>query len=1081
MSGKEAHLTFAYDIGHSSIGWAVLEGKSGNAEPELLGTGVVTFPADDCLASQRRTFRRQRRHIRATRQRIDRIAKLLNHLEVLTPEETSKRGNSSPYLDAAEVLNGVKHLTWFELWNVLRWYAHNRGYDGNKRWKRGEPEEDAEDTEKVANAHQLMRKHGTDTMAETVSAALGLKLGSNRRSSQRGYKTLNVAFPREIVVNEVRKILELHEGKLKKIDRDFIETLIAPDNSRAAAQAWSRISVPEIHLPKRYTGGLLFGQLVPRFDNRILTRCPFSGEKVPAKACMDYYRFRWAMILANIRVDGAPLSSEARKDIDQRMREKGRLTKSELAKAVEEATGSNDHNLKTYFGIHPDSEKALEVDPARAMAYSGENKRTGLYPFWNELSESVKERAINRWKKNKPVTVGWMIEAMEQTGENTEGLEQVVETEWNKRGKGKKKSSYLTRDHVYRKPFVPSEISGRAPYSRAMMKATTDFVLNTNRHPSEKGGPLERTPELLEREQKRHIDDLTNNHLVRHRLKILKRLTSDMVRSYAGNDPDKVKTVVVEVASELKEFSGKTTKEIESELKGKLKDFNDAVKYLEKKKVPNISGSLIRKCRIAQDQNWTCPFTGQKFDPHNLTHMEREHIIPRSIMQTDAMYALVLTYPEVNRMKGNRTARRFIEEEQGNLVTGRDNLSILTSRRYENLVDKLPTKGHPQDVSRMKKRKQLMTVMDMQERETGFTEGSLTQTSQLVRLAAAQLSKNLPSIDPHHVISFPGQVTAIVRKSWDLLGCLSAPEVCGDRVKDKTKTEIREITHLHHAVDAITLAYASFYFPRNASWEGATQPGALWRAMVARNPTEDQCLLLERCALFYSRPNRSGRKRYELEDIPRTLKAQAAERLAEKRVVQHVPADMHGMKAELNTWGVMDIDGDPKNPNTRVSIRQNTIQEVVDSTRIRKKKTETEKAGKLLGLNPKNGTGKLKDINGVLVIKSNYGMALDPEPTIIPFHKVWHRIQNLKELNGGQHPRILRNGMLIKISGHSEKRDGIWKVFSVQSSLKIDLGKPDLIKRESKGIQVWREVKVDTLLKKDCLEILYYPFTGNPS
>ena len=31
-----------------------------------------------------------------------------------------------------------------------------------------------------------------------------------------------------------------------------------------------------IKLPKRFQGGLLFGQLVPRFDNRIIARCPVT-------------------------------------------------------------------------------------------------------------------------------------------------------------------------------------------------------------------------------------------------------------------------------------------------------------------------------------------------------------------------------------------------------------------------------------------------------------------------------------------------------------------------------------------------------------------------------------------------------------------------------------------------------------------------------------------------------------------------------------------------------------------------------------------------------------------------------------
>jgi hypothetical protein len=62
---------------------------------------------------------------------------LLLQLGVMTKAELDKPGCAWPWLLAARVLksqsNGdAKLLTWPELWDVLRWYAHNRGYDGIK-------------------------------------------------------------------------------------------------------------------------------------------------------------------------------------------------------------------------------------------------------------------------------------------------------------------------------------------------------------------------------------------------------------------------------------------------------------------------------------------------------------------------------------------------------------------------------------------------------------------------------------------------------------------------------------------------------------------------------------------------------------------------------------------------------------------------------------------------------------------------------------------------------------------------------------------------------------------------------------
>lgn len=281
---SNANLSLAFDVGHSSIGWAVLQSgaNSSSANPVLLGCGAVIFPADDCLASQRRAFRRQRRHIRSTRQRIARMKKLLAHLGVLTAQQLDVPGVAWPWKLAARVLCGGKTLTWPQLWDVLRWYAHNRGYDGNRRWSAADAEALKEDTEKEEKARSLLsefkEKHRTDgTMAEVFCDQLGIDPLGKKRASTFRFKGLNAAFPRDVVEGEVRWILRAHFGKLEKVDAYLERALIGCDSRDKLA--WHSIPCPELKLPARYQGGLLFGQLVPRFDNRIITKCPTSGEK----------------------------------------------------------------------------------------------------------------------------------------------------------------------------------------------------------------------------------------------------------------------------------------------------------------------------------------------------------------------------------------------------------------------------------------------------------------------------------------------------------------------------------------------------------------------------------------------------------------------------------------------------------------------------------------------------------------------------------------------------------------------------------------------------------------------------------
>jgi len=182
-------LELAFDVGHSSIGWAVLRNPTAQT-PLLLGCGTVIFAADDCLASTRRGFRRQRRHIRATRLRIERIRRLLLHVGVLTAAQLEAPGSAWPWLLAARSLCGGTKLSWGELWDVLRWYAHNRGYDGNKGWSKYDAAS-TEDSDKEKRAGELLakfeKKHGRPgTMAEVFCDVLKVDpLGTIKSSMER--------------------------------------------------------------------------------------------------------------------------------------------------------------------------------------------------------------------------------------------------------------------------------------------------------------------------------------------------------------------------------------------------------------------------------------------------------------------------------------------------------------------------------------------------------------------------------------------------------------------------------------------------------------------------------------------------------------------------------------------------------------------------------------------------------------------------------------------------------------------------------------------------------------------------------
>ncbi len=1023
-------MEIALDIGHSSIGWAVFQNDTSF---DLLGTGVVLFPADDCLAIKRRNYRRQRRHVRATRQRIERLKKLLLYLDVLTEAELNEHPGKCawPWKLAAEVLikNG-RTLTWPELWDVLRWYAHNRGYDGNARWNRQEI--DPEDSKKEQEAKRLMEQYGTTTLAETFCAILEVKPDGTKRSSRVRFKGLNAAFPRETVQGEVRRILEAHVDKLPQITEELVRAVVGDDNPAARQwddDAWKKaVVVPDVHLPKRYRGSYLFGQSVPRFENRIISSCPITYQrilaetgdrkralrdsKVPAKKCREFLFFRWAMILANLTVnDGRGtrrLTSEERKAIHEVMVKgdpeikcvPGHLTPKQLKNAVIQKTGALLNNVDAYF-LTPRADEALWLRPGK----------------------------------------------------------------------------------------LPS---GRAPYTRQVMREAVKDVF-AGKHPTEEGGCLYRGEAVREAQLQRSLEEKTNNHLVRHRVLIARRLVADVIKSYAAGEKSRIGRVTIEVNRDLQAFSGMTNKEIEGELTQMLKDHSGVVKKLEKDfaevgKKYRITPGLIRKARIAHDLGWKCPYTGKDYGSLELASgtYDKDHIIPRSLRPSDSLESLVITSKAINAMKGNRTALQFIKECAGQDIegvpgVGNQRPNLFTEASYRQFLAGLDLRnGHQQDRQRKSNRKKLLELEHYEEK--GFLPKDLTQTSHLVRLAAAEMEKEFEGVERKpRIVSLPGSVTGEIRKGWKLYGCLAAhnPEVEKLLEREKTeeinvKKELRDITHLHHALDACVIGYASHFLPND---------GGLWETLVKRNRKPDENAMLLARGIF----SQDSEGRARLSPLRDELKQQITERLGECRVVQHIPKRMDGLVGlEENTRGIVAIeipDIDAKSGKTSKTTKLKEIWNNKSKQPLpalgdlsgavvhlqqygprdpknqdkRERKMTQEKAAKLIGLRPEHGDGKLRAIKGVRVVGANFGLALwrkggnpddEPETRIILWHKVWPQLNEIaKKENGGKWPQVFRNGQLIKVT--KGRYQGVWQISSIknnQKGLALDIVRPEMVK-----------------------------------
>ena len=266
---------------------------------------------------------------------------------------------------------------------------------------------------------------------------------------------------------------------------------------------------------------------------------------MPAAHDADFHRFRWAMVLAqiNIAVPGAPqprnLSAPERNSLHSVMEQKGGLTKSELTQAVRQLTGGAPDNLDRLLAL-PDAERALVLDPVRLYCH----RDPLLSVLWPALPARLQRRLRGQWRRGRALTVADVLAACGDARPAAEAaLAQYLEAEAAK----KKRAPDAPRspDAPAGRVLRVERARGRAPHTREIMREAVAFVLATDRHPAEEGGPLYRSDAIREAQLRRALDEQTNNHLIRHRLKLLagddaagpralNGLFRDLADTYAG-------------------------------------------------------------------------------------------------------------------------------------------------------------------------------------------------------------------------------------------------------------------------------------------------------------------------------------------------------------------------------------------------------------------------------------------------------------------------------------------------------------------------------------------------------------------
>ncbi|OUP26129.1 type II CRISPR RNA-guided endonuclease Cas9 [Faecalibacterium sp. An192] len=205
-----------------------------------------------------------------------------------------------------------------------------------------------------------------------------------------------------------------------------------------------------------------------------------------------------------------------------------------------------------------------------------------------------------------------------------------------------------------------------------------------------------------------------------------------------------------------------------------------------------VKGSMVERFQLAQQQNWQCLYTGRPItdkraalDPKN-KGFEVDHIVPFSMILDNTLQNKALVYADANQTKGQRTPLMYLRDPaQREQFIGRVNQMaknhIISDRKRQYLL--LADLYHTDLLDEWKSR-------------------NLNDTRYIAKYLRGYLERELAPAPEHRtpfVFPVKGGLTSRFRRTW-----LNRSTWGGDE-----KSELRESTTLHHAVDAVVIANIS--------------------------------------------------------------------------------------------------------------------------------------------------------------------------------------------------------------------------------------------------------------------------------
>ena len=208
------------------------------------------------------------------------------------------------------------------------------------------------------------------------------------------------------------------------------------------------------------------------------------------------------------------------------------------------------------------------------------------------------------------------------------------------------------------------------------------------------------------------------------------------------------------------------------------------------------SAKELLKFRLWKEQNGECIYSGKEINPEVLNDpysTEIDHILPYSRSLDDSLNNKVLCFTKENQDKGSQTPFEYMSQE-----------------KFDEFSQRVKSyKG----IKQAKQSRLLKTNFD-ENSEMAFKDRNKNDTSYISKFIKNYMEAHIAfkeSKDKRHVFTMNGMLTSQLRYKWGV----------GDKNRDN---------HLHHAEDAIILAFSTQSMVQKLSTVSAKREGYIYKS-----------------------------------------------------------------------------------------------------------------------------------------------------------------------------------------------------------------------------------------------------------